>query len=163
MRRSLIAAVLLVFAAVCSAPAFAQGPNLVGSMEAHKIVLDKENREIVVSADEVFPRDMIEYTLRYRNDGTDAASGISLIGPVPSGTSYLDETATDTQDFIAQFSIDGGITYHDAPVMYTVINEQGVKVLREATPEMITHIKWFVSKVLEVDREVSVSYRVKVR
>lgn len=163
MRRSLIAAVLLLFAAVCSAPAFAQGPKLVGSMEAHKIVLDKENREIVVPADEVFPRDTIEYTLRYRNNGTDSASGINLIGPVPSGTSYLVETATDTQDFMAQFSIDGGKTYHEAPVMYTVINEHGDEELREATPDMITHIKWSVSTVLEVDREVSVSYRVQVR
>ena len=64
---------------------------------------------------------------------------------------------------MAQFSIDGGKTYHEAPVMHTVINEHGDEELREATPDMITHIKWSVSTVLEVDREVSVSYRVQVR
>lgn len=163
MRRSLITMVLFLFLAVSSAPAFAQGPNLVGTMVAHKIVLDKENREIVVPADEVFPRDTIEYTLRYHNNGTGAASGVNLVGPIPAGTSYLDETATDTSVLKALFSIDGGKTYHDAPVMYVVTSEDGEEELREATPDMITHIKWAVSMVMEVGREVSVSYRVQVR
>ena len=94
MRTSLTAAVLLVILVVVSASAFG-GPNLAGTMEARKIVMGKENREIAVSAEKVYPQDKIEYTLRYRNVGDASASGVSLVGPIPAGTVYLEKTATE--------------------------------------------------------------------
>jgi hypothetical protein len=36
-------------------------------MEARKIVIDEKNNEVAVPADKVFPEDVVEYTLRYRN------------------------------------------------------------------------------------------------
>ncbi len=60
------------------------------------------------------------------------------------------------------FSIDQGKTYHEAPVTYIEIDENGQEVTRKATPDMITHIKWMMGDVMEVGQEVSVSYRVQV-
>jgi uncharacterized repeat protein (TIGR01451 family) len=161
MRRSLTAAVLVVVLAASTA--YGQGPNLVGGMEARKIVLDEDNREIAVSADQVFPLDTIEYTLTYHNAGNASAAGINLIGPIPQGTIYLEETATEIENVHPLFSIDGGRTFQEAPVIYTVVNDEGEKEVREATPDMITHVQWSMDESLEVGHEVIVSYRVQVK
>jgi uncharacterized repeat protein (TIGR01451 family) len=109
MRTSLTIAVLLVILVGVSASAFG-GPNLAGTMEARKIIMGKENREIAVSADKVKPQDKLEYTLRYRNVGDASASGVSLVGPIPAGTVYLDRTATEKDAMRPLFSIDGAST-----------------------------------------------------
>ena len=161
MRRSLTAAILVIVLAASAA--YGQGPNLVGGMEARKIVLDEDNREIAVSADQVFPLDTIEYTLTYRNAGNASAAGINLIGPIPQGTIYLEETATAIENIHPIFSIDGGKSFQEAPVTYTVVNEEGEEEVREATPDMITHVQWQMDEGLDVGREVIVSYRVQVK
>jgi uncharacterized repeat protein (TIGR01451 family) len=162
MRTSLTAAVLLVALSVVSASAFG-GPNLAGTMEAHKIVMGKENRETAVSAEKVYPQDKIEYTLRYKNVGDAPASGVSLVGPVPAGTVYLANSATESESMHPRYSIDGGRSFHEAPVTYLVTNDQGVEERRIASPDMYTHVMWDVANVLEVGRAVKVSYRVQVK
>jgi uncharacterized repeat protein (TIGR01451 family) len=162
MRTSLTAAVLLVIIATFSASAFG-GPNLAGTMEAHKIIMGKENREIAVSAEKVYPQDKIEYTLHYRNIGDAPASGVDLVGPIPAGTTYLDKTASENSNLHPLFSIDGGKSFHEAPVTYVAVNESGVEERRVAPPDMYTHVMWNVASVLEVGTEVSVSYRVQVK
>ena len=162
MRTSLVTAVLLVILVAASASALG-GPNLAGTMEAHKIVMGKENREISVSADKVMPQDKIEYMLRYRNVGDAAASGVSLVGPIPAGTVYLDETASENDAMRPLFSIDGGGSFHKEPVVYVVKNEDGTEERRIATSDMYTHVMWNVASVLEVGGEVAVSYRVQVK
>lgn len=162
MRTSLTISVLLVILAVGAASALA-GPNLAGTMEARKIVMGEENREIAVSAENAMPQDKIEYTLRYRNVGDAAASGVSLVGPIPSGTVYLDETATEKDEMHPRFSIDGGASFHQAPVTYVVKGENGVEEKKIATADMYTHVMWDVAIALEVGGEVAVSYRVQVK
>jgi uncharacterized repeat protein (TIGR01451 family) len=132
-------------------------------MSARKIVLDEKNREIAVPAETVYPRDTVQYTLKYRNAGTAAASGVSLVGPIPAGTVYLDKSATDVDGVRPLYSIDGGKSYREAPVTYVVVDENGNEQERIATPDMITHVKWMMGGILDVDQEVSVSYRVEVQ
>lgn len=163
MRASFVVATVLLVVASLSATAYGKGPTLAGTMEARKIVMDAENRETAVSAEKVFPHDRLEYTLRYRNIGDAPASGVSLVGPIPKGTEYLEKTATESGDASVSYSIDGGKSFHEAPVYYVVVNEQGVEEQRVASPDMFTHIMWDVASVLEVGKEVSVSYRVQVK
>ncbi len=161
MRRSLTAAIIVL--ALTASAAYGQGPKLTGDMEARKIVLDETNREIAVPADQVFPLDTIEYTMTYRNTGNASAEGINLVGLIPDGTAYLDRTATEIENVRPLFSIDGGKSFHEAPVTYVVVNDEGVEEIREATPDMITHVQWRMDKGLEVGHELVVSYRVQVR
>jgi len=162
MRTSLTAAVLLVILAAVSASA-SGGPILAGTMEAHKIVVGTEKREVAVSAEKVYPKDKIEYTLRYKNVGDAPASGVDLVGPIPPGTTYLDNTASENSNLHPLFSIDGGKSFHEAPVTYVVTNAEGDEERKVATPDMYTHVMWDVASVLEVGKEVSVSYRVEVK
>ena len=162
--RSLTGAVLLLVVVLATAsPAFGQGPNLTGEMEANKIVHDENNREIAVPAENVYPHDTVEYILKYRNSGNAAASGVNLVGPVPAGTVYLEQTATDADGFHPWFSIDGGKTYHEYPVTYVFVDENGQEEERVATPDMISHVRWTMDGTLNVGQQVSVSYRVQVK
>ena len=161
--RSLRVAVLLLVVLAAAVPAFGQGPNLTGEMEARKIIRDENNREIAVPAENVYPHDTVEYTLKYWNSGNAAASGVNLVGPVPAGTVYIDRTATDIDGLDLLFSIDGGKTYHEYPVTYVVVDEDGREEERVATPGMISHVKWMMSGTLDVGQQVSVSYRVQVK
>lgn len=145
-----------------SASAFAQEPSLKGSMEAHKIVTDKKKNETAVPADKVVPDDVVEYTLRYCNEGETSASGVELIGPVPPGTAYIDNSISSSRVFTELFSIDDGKSYHQPPVTYTFVNEDGKEEKREATPDMVTHLKWKVNEDLESSGIVTASYRVLV-
>ncbi len=163
MRRSLSAAIFFIIMAGTAVSASAEGPALKGEMDARKIVIDGENREIAVPAKQVYPADMVQYTLNYRNEGDSPASGVDLVGPVPSGTVYLDRTASDIEGLETLFSIDGGRTYQSAPVMYEVIRDDGSVERRAATPDMITHVKWSVNGLFNAGQEVTVSYRVQVK
>lgn len=163
MRRSLSAAIILIILAFGVTSALAQVPDLNGKMEAHKIVKDEKDREIAMSADEVYPNDTVEYILKYRNTGESPATGVDLVGPIPAGTVYLDQTASDIEGFSPVFSIDGGKTYKHWPVKYEVVKKDGTVEKKTATPDMITHIKWSMSGSFDVGQEVNVSYRVQVK
>jgi uncharacterized repeat protein (TIGR01451 family) len=163
MSRSLATAIFLVFMAGSAASAFAGGPALTGEMEAHKIILNGEKREIAVPAENVYPEDTIEYTLRYRNSGDSSAKGVDLVGPIPEGTIYLKKTASEIEGSSPLFSIDGGKTYQHEPVMYEVVTKDGAVEKKKATPDMYTHIKWSMGGAFDVGQEVVVSYRVQVK
>lgn len=163
MRRSLSVAILLLFAAVSAGTVFAQSPELKGEMAAAKIVVDEEKGEIALPAEEVYPNDMVEYTLKYMNSGTAIAAGVDLIGPVPAGTVYIEKTATDIPGIKPLYSIDQGKTWHEAPVIIEVARKDGTVEKKKAEPEMITHVKWSLAGNLEVGEEIMVSYRVHVK
>jgi uncharacterized repeat protein (TIGR01451 family) len=163
MRRSLSVVILLLLTAVTASSVFAQGPALTGEMVAKKIVVRGEEGEIALPAENVFPNDTVEYTLRYVNSGTAIAAGVDLIGPVPSGTVYIEKTATDVPQLTPYFSIDDGKNWQTTPVMYEAIRKDGTVEKKKATPDMITHVKWSMGGTLGVGEEVTVSYRVQVK
>lgn len=162
MLKSLIAVIVLL-AAAGAMNAAAQGPVLTGEIEAARIVADAEKGEIALPAETVYPDDRVEYTLRYVNTGSMQASGVDLVGPVPAGTIYLEETATDTPLLRPVFSIDDGRTWQAAPVMVEVACSDGTIEMRPADPAIITHVRWSMAGVLDVGEEVAVSYRVRVK
>ncbi len=155
----------VVFAVIicASGAALAQQPSLEGTMEARKIIVNKEKNEIAVPAEKVVPRDIVEYTLRYRNTGKASARGVELVGPVPSGTAYIDDSASQGFGVSPLFSIDGGKNYQEAPVTYLAKKDDGTEEQRKATPEMITHIKWRMNEALQASEIVNTSYRVRVK
>ena len=141
----------------------AQGPKLKGEMKAQKIVLNEKNEEVAVSADKVYPKDTIEYSLKYTNVGDQSADGVSLLGLIPEGTVYIENSATRSGGFEPLFSIDGGKSFHKAPVEYFAVNDAGKRVRRVATPDMYTNIKWAMKGSLGVGKDVVVHYRVHVK
>jgi len=155
--------VVFLAALAFAVSAEAQAPSLEGSMAAKKIVRDNNDREVAMPADRVEPKDVIEYTIEYRNTGSIPADGVKFVGPVPPGTVYVAETARQNEMLEPYFSIDGGKTYQKAPVTYVVNKGTPQEEVKVAEPEMITHIRWEMDGALEVAGTVQTAYRVRIK
>lgn len=161
VRRAIFPTVLVV-ALFVSLAAVAEGP-LTGSMQVHKVVLNDSGQETFVAADEVKPSDVIEYRLTYANTGEEPIRNVSITDPIPAGTEYLEKTATRPQSGAVTFSIDNGKSYHGWPIMFKKTNADGTEVEVEATPDMVTHIRWTIMGDFDPNTEFTFSYRTQVK
>ena len=150
-----------LFFMVCTSVAFAGGPlqlDMTGKLVAEEATDDGQPKEKLVDLPEkVLPGNVIEYTIAAQNLKDGILKEVDIIGKIPEGTGYLDESASE----IPLFSIDDGKTYMPAPVTYTVI-EDGREVEKIATPDMYTQIKWIV-KILQPGETPTFTYRVAVK
>jgi uncharacterized repeat protein (TIGR01451 family) len=100
---------------------------------------------------------VIEYRVTAINTSNGDLKDVVIRVKVPAGTSYVPGSASDSPEF----SIDGGKSYSPEPVKYVVV-ENGKKVIKTATPDMYTNLRWKV-KVLKPGEEKEFKYRVQVK
>lgn len=144
-------------------PLAVSADSLDGSIEARKVVRRDGGRETFTTASEVLPNDVIEYRLTYANNGESALRGVIVTDPIPNGTEYVSMSATRPQAGAVEFSIDNGATYHTWPVRYRETLEDGTKVWKDATPAMVTHIRWTIAGEFDPESEITFSYRAIVQ
>jgi uncharacterized repeat protein (TIGR01451 family) len=155
---------LLMVLAVAFAAGTASGSGpLTGSIEAWKVVVaDDSGDESFLPAEKAEPQDLIEYRLTYANNGESPLQGIAITDPVPTGTRYVADTASLPDGASVTFSVDNGKTFHSWPVRVRKI-ENGREVWVDATPDMITHLRWNFDSALQPAAQVNVTYRAVVR
>jgi uncharacterized repeat protein (TIGR01451 family) len=155
---------LLMVLAVALATGNAAGSGpLTGSIEAWKVVVTGDSGdESFVPAETAEPRDVIEYRLTYANSGELPLPGIAITDAVPAGTRYLADTASLPDGASVTFSVDNGKTFHPWPVRVRKV-ENGREVWVEATPDMVTHLRWNLGSALKPAAQVNVTYRAVVR
>ncbi len=115
-----------------------------------KLVLKKPSDVIVV------PGDRIIFTLRYVNNGAEPASGFRATNPMPAPVQFV----SVAEDW-AEVSVDGGKSWGKlAQLKVTAKNADGTgDVLRAATPEDVTHVRWVFATAIPPGATGSVSYR----
>jgi len=137
--KSAIAVIILLTVAL------GQGtPKLDISIEDQKMNLtetEKKDQSKII----YIPGDTLRYVITASNIGDGLMKDPEIIDPIPAGVTYVAESAKGIDADIT-FSMNQGSTYMPWPLFYTVRNSKGILVKREATPEMITHIKWNISK-----------------
>ena len=151
----------LVAGLITSLTAVADSP-VQGTIQAFKVVVGDSGEEVYLPADEARPQDVIEYRLKYANHSDQAVSKLSITDPVPSGARYVAKTAQSPKSTSVLFSIDDAKTFHKWPVRVKKTDAQGHDVWVDATPDMITHIRWTMSGALAPADEISFSYRAEV-
>ena len=161
MRRAVFLLTLAV-GLITSLVAIAADP-ITGTIEARKVVVGEKGEELFMPANEARPQDVIEYRLTYANNGAAAVHNISITDPVPAGVQYVAKTAKNDKAHRAEFSVDSGKTFHAWPVKVTKKTADGKEVTVDATPDMVTHIRWTLSGDLKPANEVTFSYRAKVK
>jgi uncharacterized repeat protein (TIGR01451 family) len=115
----------------------------------------------IVEAKDIFPGEVITYTLAYRNSGDEAATNVVVVDPIPDGTSYLPGSASEDSE--VTFSIDQGQSFKKPSLLtYEVTTPEGKKEKRVASPEEYTHIRWTVPTVAP-GAQGSVNFKVKVK
>ncbi len=135
---------------------------VTGTIEAVKVVVGTSGEEVFLPANEARPQDVIEYRLKYANRGQEAVGKLSITDPVPAGASYVAQTARAPKSATVKFSVDGAKTFHAWPVRVKQTDAKGKEVWVDATPDMITHIRWTLSGDLAPADEISCSYRAAV-
>ena len=161
-QRFSVAAAVVVF--LVTLPVLAAGDSgLAGTLEAFRVVINQDGTEIFEAADNARPKDLIEYRLTYKNEGDGPIRNVYITDPIPSGTQYVVESATDPTEGQVTFSIDGGNTYTEWPVLIKKKMSDGTEKVVEATPDMVTHIRWVVKDTLEPNRVITLSYRTTIK
>ena len=161
MRRVVFMSALVV-GLITSLAAIAGGP-VTGTIEAVKVVVGERGEELYLPAGEARPQDVIEYRLKYANNGGAAVRNVSITDPVPTGVQYVEETAKQPNAGTVQFSVDGGRTFHAWPVQVKKVAADGTERWADATPDMVTHIRWTLSGDLKPESEITFSYRATVK
>lgn len=161
MRRAVFLSTLFV-GLITSLAALAADP-ITGTIEARKVVVGEKGQEQFLPANEVRPQDVIEYRLTYANNGAGVVHNVSIVDPVPAGVAYVEKTAKNADNSRVEFSVDSGKTFHAWPVKVTKKNADGKDITVDATPDMVTHIRWTMNSDLKPRGEVSFAYRAKVK
>jgi uncharacterized repeat protein (TIGR01451 family) len=157
--------VIRVFAAALalSAPALAK-PRLVISIEQSKEVVDTAGgarNTRLVPARSAAPGEIVEYALTYVNRGDEAATDAIINDPIPSGSTYVANSASGDGAEIT-FSSDGGKSFATAvKLTYEIRLPSGAVEKRVATPAEYTHVRWKLKRV-PPGATGKVAFRVKV-
>lgn len=154
-----VAAGLLVTASLAWAK-----PQMEISMSASKEVVETVQGKRVtkqVPASEAVSGDTLTYTLVYRNNGDETAKDAVVNNPVPSGSTYIGNSATGPGSEIT-FSADNGRTYDQAVKLSYEMHKGGKVVKRTATPDDYTHIRWTIKEV-PAGSGGTLSFMVKVK
>lgn len=156
---------ILTALALLTAPlaAWAQ-PKVAISIKAEKEVTVKTKGKAVkkkIAAKGFLPGEEIIYTLSYHNSGTEPATDVLITDPIPTGTSYIPGSASDTDK--VTYSINNGKSYSKPTLLtYEIKTATGKAEKRVATPEEYTDIRWTIPSVPPGGKG-SVSFRVKVK
>ena len=161
-RRAIYLTALVAVLTISVAALADQGP-LTGNVKALRVVTQENGREVFVPADEARPKDVLEYRLTYANTGETTLRNVTVVDPVPLGTEYIVQTATRPNEGSVEFSIDAGKTYHAWPIRIMKQTASGEEVEVEATPDMVTHIRWIIENNFEPESEITFSYRAIVK
>jgi uncharacterized repeat protein (TIGR01451 family) len=137
--------------------------TLTGTLEAYRVVVNDDGVEKFLPADNARPKDVIEYRLTYSNAGDEPIQQVLITDPVPVGTRLLDPTAPHPNAARVEFSIDGGKNFQAWPIMIKKTTETGEERLVEATPDMVTHIRWTLTRAIQPEGDVTLTYRTVIK
>jgi uncharacterized repeat protein (TIGR01451 family) len=109
----------------------------------------------------VLPGDVVQYQLRFTNQGQGDVRGVVFTNPVPAGLRYVDRSAgADRQDVAVEYSPDGGKTFAATPLVTEVVD--GKRVQRPASPEQYTHVRWTVQGSIAPGATVTAEFRAEL-
>lgn len=162
IEKRFFAAFLLVLGLTASM-ALAAGGDLAGSLEAFRVVVTDQGVEDFLPADNARPSDVIEYRLTYTNTGDQPIQNIFITDGIPFGTEFVHPSATELKTGGVEYSIDGGKTYHSWPILVKQTNESGEEEMVEATPDMVTHLRWALSEPVQPKQGITVTYRTVIK
>ena len=148
MRSTMMAAALVV---TCATVLSAQRPLVVTATNLNARSRGTESQAVL-------PGDVLQYQLRFTNQGQGDVRGVVFTNPVPAGLRYVDGSAgADRQDVAVEYSTDGGKTFAATPMVTEVV--AGRRVQKPASPEQYTHVRWTVRGAIAPGASVTAEFR----
>lgn len=112
----------------------------------------------------VQPGDVLRYSVTGANNGNKAVKNLAINQPIPSGMTYVLNSATVNSNAGAKitYSIDNGKTYVKNPTVQVKLPNGEVET-RPAPDTAYTHIRWKFGDSVPAKAAVEGTYQVKVR
>ena len=162
LTRSLTTSIALLLA--LSASTVFAAPKMAMDMKAEKDVVVVESGKQIkkrIEAKSQVSGEVVIYTITYRNEGDQVATGVKFDNKVPEGTSYVANSAKGNADIT--FSIDDGKSYKKPEQLtYEIVNAKGVKETVVAPPEKYTDIRWVLPQV-NAGSSGQIGYEVRIK
>ncbi|MBX2882660.1 MAG: hypothetical protein KTR32_22105 [Granulosicoccus sp.] len=147
----------------CAGLVWAKGP-VEGTIQAFIVVQDKNGKEVIEETSIAEPGQIMEYRLRFSNQGKSAVSGLKIIDPIPVQTTFIPESDTTEVSSVFEVSIDGGKTFERVPVTRIETQSDGSQKKIVIPPEQYTHLRWNAEDALKSNGGVQeYAYRVRVK
>jgi uncharacterized repeat protein (TIGR01451 family) len=110
----------------------------------------------------VQPGDILRYSVQTANEGQVAAKNLVITQPVPDQTVYVLDSAYGNDSAQITYSIDGGETFVDKPMVEVTLPD-GTVEMQPAPADAYTHVRWGFDKSLEPTVALNLNYQVTVR
>lgn len=101
-------------------------------------IVTEDSEEIREETNAVSPNDVIEYELRYTNVSERPITGLRIVGPIPTETTYIANSARASIMTSFEVSIDGGTSFAAEPLIVT--DSSGTQT--EISADEYTQIRW---------------------
>ncbi len=130
--------------------------NLTGNVErgGEKVLLDQ--------AKVVKPNEILHWTIASKNEGDGEAKNYKAVGKIPQGTVYVSGSAKAEDSAVTKFSIDGGNSFSEKPLIEEKQADGSVKQV-PAPVEMFTNVRFEWSNPIGSGEERNASYDVRVK
>lgn len=139
------------------------GNTVEGSIEAFLIKTDLDGKEVLETATQAAPGQIMEYRLTFTNHGETAVRGLKVVDPIPTHTTFIGASNFTDAAAVFEVSIDGGKTFETEPVVRYEKQPDGELKQIIIPPERYTHLRWNVEDVLGASgARQQYSYRVLV-
>jgi hypothetical protein len=162
---SFFAAILLAGMTLLSSPALAEEPLLLvtsGFVVERNLVDGKMVEELTPLPENISPMTIIHYQIIGTNQSDKALKNLDIVGAIPTGTLYENNTANCDTDSSILFSFDNRQTFAPAPLTRTVVSEDGKEKIEPVSSDEYTDIK-FVVKELPAGEAFKITYRVMLQ
>ena len=150
-----LALAFLAVASLAPAIAFAAGDVTV-ALTAQKVT-KVNGQEVLATAEQAKPGEVLEYRAVYRNAGAQDARQLQATLPIPHGVEYLPRTAKPSQ---ALASLDGK-TFAPVPLTRAERTADGRTVVREVPLSEYRALRWVIG-TLPAKQSRAVVARVRV-
>jgi hypothetical protein len=138
--------------------AMAQAPqDVLVTMEVKKVVKGDDGKDVLQSADEAKPGDILQYTATYANKAKKAWRDLEATIPIPPYTEYVPGSSRPAG---AKAGVDGQ-SFQAIPLRRKVKQADGKEVTQLVPYGEYRTLRWFAGKLSE-NQELKFSTRVKV-
>jgi len=152
----IIATILFFFPGIPMA-----GP-LESKMTAYLVKTDKYGKEHLKQTDSAAPGETIEYLLTYHNTGKTKLSALSVNGPIPPNTNFIQGSNVTQVPHKFKVSIDHGKSWDTEPVRRKRKNKDGKEVWVIIPPSEYTNVQWMAKNPIGPGEIQTYRYRITI-
>lgn len=160
MNKNIFKSIILFF--ILASLLFAQGvPKLELTIIDEKVNISQAEKEGRIAIT-YKPGDVIRYTIIATNTGDGILTSPLITDPIPQGVVYNPFTAKGMNSVIT-FSVNNGQLFQVWPPTYNEKDENGRTVVKLASPDMVTHVRWELTKSLAPNESHQLEFEVIVK